>query len=677
DPRQNAWWWDVLTLGRGSNYADWFDIDWRADNGADGKLALPVLGSADDLAELTIDRSGPAPLLAYHDRRFPVAPGTDGADPVAVHDRQAYRLVGWRDGISTYRRFFTINELAALRQEDPRVFEASHVEVARWCAEDLIDGVRVDHPDGLADPAGYLARLRELIGPDRLLVIEKILADREALDPTLPVDGTTGYDAMAAVGGVLLDQGGEEALTALSSSVAGAAGDAAWLHAAEVAIKRAVAASALAPDVRRMVGAVSPGSDGVFAAAVEVASAMPVYRSDYASLSGLLGTVVGQVEKAEPTLREPLGVLSAALGSGGEARTRFEQLCGAVTAKSVEDCLFYRTARLVSLQEVGGAPGRFGWSPTEFHLANAERVRYWPRAMTSLSTHDTKRGEDVRARIGVLSQIASRWADTVTRWVNGTPAPDGATALFLLQNMFGVWPVDGSVSAELRARLHAYAEKAIREAGRKTTWNDPDAEFESAVHAWIDAVIDGPVGVEMSELVAELAQHFWSDSLAQKLLAVCAPGIPDTYQGTERWEDSLVDPDNRRPVDTGANAALLESLSTCPPVDDSGAAKLWLLAHALWLRRDHPDWFAGAYRPLFGSGDGADHLVAYARGGDAEAVVAVARHTVRLAESGWGETTLALPPGRYVDRLTGAGYEGQVALADLFAALPVALLARD
>ena len=211
----------------------------------------------------------------------------------------------------------------------------------------------------------------------------------------------------------------------------------------------------------------------------------------------------------------------------------------------------------------------------------------------------------------------------------------------------------------------------------RRTWNDPDAEFESAVHAWIDAVLDGPVGVEMSSLVAELAQHFWSDSLAQKLLAVCVPGIPDTYQGTERWEDSLVDPDNRRPVDAGANAALLESLSSCPPVDDSGAAKLWVLAQALWLRRDHPDWFAGAYRPLFGAGPRADHVVAYGRGGHSEAVVAAARHTVRLAESGWGETTLALPPGRYVDRLTSSAFEGDVAVGELFTALPVALLVRD
>ena len=253
--------------------------------------------------------------------------------------------------------------------------------------------------------------------------------------------------------------------------------------------------------------------------------------------------------------------------------------------------------------------------------------------MTSLSTHDTKRGEDVRARIGVLSQIGSRWSGRSRRWLEGTSAPDGVTALFLSQNMFGVWPCDGAVDAALRKRLHAYAEGDPRSRSQEHV-ERPGRGVRVGGARWIDAVLDGPVGVEMSSLVAELAQHFWSDSLAQKLLAVCVPGIPDTYQGTERWEDSLVDPDNRRPVDAGANAALLESLSSCPPVDDWVRPSCGSRAGAVpapgspgLRRRCLAHCSARALR--------AAHVVAYGRGGHSEAVVAAARHTVRLAESGW------------------------------------------
>ncbi|MBD0322451.1 MAG: malto-oligosyltrehalose synthase [Aldersonia sp.] len=691
DPEQNPWWWDVLKHGRESAYADWFDIDWSPDNGAGGRLAIPVLGSPGDLSAVTVDRSGPEPVLDFYGTHFPIRPGTDDADPVHIHDRQSYQLVSWQAGISTYRRFFAITDLAGLRQEDPRIFDATHSEVATWVAEDLIDGVRVDHPDGLADPAGYLRRLRELIGPDRLLLVEKILAEHEPLDPTLGVNGTTGYDALATVGGVLIDRAGEQPLTDLSTNLTGAPGDAAWLHENELRIKQAVAQTALAPDVRRLVAAVRKTSPveidvaTLTTATVEVLTRMPVYRSDYATLAGLLARIVGDVERRNPGSAEPLAVLTHALLARGEAATRFQQICGAVTAKAVEDCLFYRTARLVSLQEVGGAPGTFGYSPDEFHLSNGERARQWPTAMTSLSTHDTKRGEDTRARIGVLSQVAQRWADKVVEWEKVTPSPDTLTATFLLQNMFGVWPADGSpATKELRERLHAYAEKAMREAGRKTTWEQPDEEFEGSVHRWIDAVIDGPVGAELGALATELAPHGWSACLAQKLLQLGGPGIPDVYQGTELWEDSLVDPDNRRPVDFAARSELLGSLTARPPLDGTGHAKLWTVAQALWLRQERPECFVGGgYAPVLAEGAAARHVLGYARGRvsegglDPEVVVAAARHTVSVVESGWRDTTVTLPPGRWTDRLTGNSYPDRVPAAELFDALPVALLVRD
>ncbi|WP_439651203.1 malto-oligosyltrehalose synthase [Nocardia panacis] len=690
DPRQNAWWWEVLRDGKESTYARFFDIDWSPGNGAGGRLALPVLQGENDPAALTVDRSGPEPMLALHDLRFPIAPGTDGDNALRIHDRQHYRLVSWKAGVCAYRRFFAVGSLAAIRQEEPEVFDLTHRELAAWCEHDLIDGVRVDHPDGLTDPAGYLARLRRVIGPHRLLLVEKILANREPLDATLPIDGTTGYDALADVGGVLIDPAGEATLTELSRRFAGHGSDRAWIGETEHRIKRAVAESILAPEVRRLVAAIKRDSGAagfdtmaLTNATIEVLAFMPVYRVDYAPLAGMTGAVIAEVEKRNSELTAPLSVLVAALGAEGEAAVRFSQVCGAITAKAVEDTMFYQAARLVSLQEVGGNPARFGHSLNEFHLANSERAQRWPATMTTLSTHDTKRGEDVRARVGVLSQAADTWARAVESWHESTPAPDGATELFLLQNMFGVWPADGRPASSvpgLRERLHLFAEKAIREAGVRTSWEEPDSEFEAAVHAWVDKVVDGPVGMELGDLAHELAPHAWSDSLAQKLLQLCGPGIPDIYQGCELWEDSLVDPDNRRPVDFAARAGLLQSLTGTPALDTTGAAKMWIVAYALWLRRERPDCFVGGgYLPLFATGEQSARLVSYARGrlgAEPEVVVAATRHSLGLAESGWGDTALTLPDGSWTDRLTGHTFQGAARLEQLFARLPVALLVR-
>ncbi|MBF6299866.1 malto-oligosyltrehalose synthase [Nocardia amamiensis] len=690
DPRQNAWWWDVLRNGQESRFAQYFDIDWSPGNGAGGRLALPVLQSENDPAALTVDRSGAEPMLALHDLRFPIAPGTDGDNALRIHDKQHYRLVSWKAGLCTYRRFFAVSSLAALRQENPEVFDLTHRELAAWCEHDLIDGVRVDHPDGLSDPTGYLTRLRRLIGPHRLLLVEKILANREPLDETLPVDGTTGYEALADFGGVLIDPRGEPALTELSRRVAGHGSDRAWIGETEHRIKRAVAETILAPEIRRLVAAIKQDAHAesfdtmaLTNATIEVLAFMPVYRADYAPLAGMVGAVIAEVEKRNNELTGPLAVLVAALAADSDAAVRFSQVCGAVTAKAVEDTMFYQAGRLVSLQEVGGNPARFGHSLNEFHLSNSQRAQRWPATMTTLSTHDTKRGEDVRARIGVLSQAAETWARNVESWLETTPAPDGATALFLLQNMFGVWPADGRPAGSvpgLRERLHVFAEKAIREANVKTSWEEQDAEFEAAVHSWLDAVIDGPVGSELGDLVHELAPHAWSDSLAQKLLQLCGPGIPDVYQGCELWEDSLVDPDNRRPVDFAARAGMLQSLTGTPALDTTGAAKMWIVAYALWLRRERPDCFVGGgYRPLFATGDHACKVVSYARGrvGEPpEVIVAATRYSVGLAESGWGDTFLDLPAGNWTDRLTGHSFQGRARLEKVFARLPVALLVR-
>ena len=658
---QNPWWWDVLRHGRSSAYASFFDIDWEL---GDGRVVLPVLGSDDDVADLTVEGD----VLRLGDLAFPIAPGTgDGTGP-QVHDRQHYQLVGWQRGVVGYRRFFSITSLAGLRQEDNAVFDASHVEVGRWFAEGLVDGVRIDHPDGLFDPAGYLTWLRELAGPEAWIVIEKILAVDEALEPTLPVDGTTGYDSLREVGGLFVDPTGAEALTALYESTGiDYSGTPAVLRDLKAAVATDTLGSELARLCRAIATAVGADHPQVPDAIVALLGHIDVYRFDYQGLAATLSTALAETESVAPQLRQPLQIVAAACARGGEAYARLQQLCGAVTAKSVEDCLFYRDARLVSLNEVGGEPARFGVGAAEFHASAATRARLWPHAMTTLTTHDTKRGEDVRARIGVLSQVPSLWAEFASRWETIVPSPDRATGLFLWQNIFGVWPVSGEVTDELRDRLHGYAEKSIREAALHTTWNHPDTDFEDDVRGWVDSVLDGPVAAQLTELVNQLNTHAESDALGQKLLALTVPGVPDVYQGTELWDDSLVDPDNRRAVDYATRREALKSLQH---------RKIRIVNAALQMRRARPETFlAGSYLPVLAAGVAADHVVAFCRGADV--LVAATRWTVRLAETGWGDTVVPLPAGSWTDALTGRVLSGSVPAADLFAELPVALLERD
>ncbi|QUR67367.1 malto-oligosyltrehalose synthase [Mycobacterium spongiae] len=659
-PDQNAWWWDVLQFGQSSAYASYFDIDWEL---GDGRIILPLLGSDDAVSNLRVDGD----VLRLGNVALPIAPGTGHGTGCQVHDRQHYRLVSWRRGLCGYRRFFSINSLAALRQEDRAVFLASHAEIARWVAEDIVDGVRIDHPDGLSDPVGYLTQLRELLGPHAWVVIEKILAVDEALDPTLPVDGTTGYDALREVGGVFVDPAGQAALTTLAES-SGPGHRAGPARVAELKIDAAVDALATELTRLRRCIAASAGADHRLLpnAIAALLSHITVYRCDYPGQAATLPTALAQTNSAAPQLAPGLQLIAAAIAGGGEPATRLQQLCGAVTAKAVEDCMFYRDSRLVSLNEVGGNPDRFGVGLSEFHHRAATRARLWPHTMTTLSTHDTKRSEDVRARIGVLSQLPSLWAQFVSHAETVAPCPDITTGHFLLQNIFGVWPVHGQVGEQLRSRLHSYADKAIRESARHTSWRDPDAAFESAVHRWIDTILDGPAGKELTRLVAHVNSHAESDALGQKLLALTVPGIPDMYQGTELWDDSLVDPDNRRPVDYAARRAALKALQH---------RKIRVVAAALRVRRAHPDCFLdGEYSAVLATGPACDHIVAFRRGNDV--VVAVTRWTVRLANTGWGDTVLPLPHGSWRDTLTERLVRDPAQAIELFADLPVVLLER-
>jgi (1->4)-alpha-D-glucan 1-alpha-D-glucosylmutase len=692
-PSKNPWWWEVLKNGRGSTYAPAFDIDWDF---GQGKLRVPVLG--DDDVPLDGGPIGNLKVvgeeLRYHDQRFPIAPGTAGdlhggdADATAVHARQHYELVNWRraDDELNYRRFFAVNTLAAVRVEEPEVFAATHAEIKRWFDEGLVDGLRIDHPDGLRDPGGYLDDLARLTGTPYVLV-EKILEPGEELEAGWATAGTTGYDVLALLDRVLTDPAGQEPLDSLEARLRGAPLD--WEQLVHDR-KREVADVTLRSETNRIVRELpSSTAEGLEDAVAELLACFPVYRSYLPDGRTHLDEAFARARESRPELGAVFDVLEPVLADPeAPAALRFQQTSGMVMAKGVEDCAFYRSSRLTSLNEVGADPSVFAITTAQFHEAMTTRQREWPDAMTALSTHDTKRGEDVRARITVLAELPEVWEETLDSLLALVPLPDAGFGALLWQAVLGAWPaaVDGAVPADLRDRLHGYAEKAMREASDHTTWTDPDTSYENAVHAAVDAVFDDVrTHAALTALVERVAAPGWSNALALKLVAITAPGVPDVYQGSELWEQSLVDPDNRRPVDYDRRAELLHVLRDTdePPArpttpEDIGVAKLWVTHAALRLRRDRPELFDG-YQALEASGSAADHVLAFDRGG---AITVATRLPVGLAErGGWGDTTLELPPGTWRNVLGGsrvdAGSATTVAVADLMAELPVALLVRE
>lgn len=659
-PAANPAWWDVLRRGRASAYADWFDIDWDR-----GRLLLPVLADAPDALD---DLKLVDGELRYHEHRFPVADGTGAGSPRQVHDRQHYELVNWRRGDAelTYRRFFAVADLAGLRVEDPAVFEATHAEILRWVAVGDVDGIRVDHPDGLRDPGGYLARLRAA-APGAWLVVEKILEYGEDL-PDWPVDGTTGYDALAAVCGLFVDPDAEADFTALDGRLTGR--HTSWQDLTHET-KLAAATRLLAAELSRLAALVPdlPGEQ-VRAALAELAAAFPVYRGYPPQGARHLAAARAEAGRRRPDLATVLDAVTARLRDPEhELAARFPQLTGAVMAKGVEDTAYYRWARFVALNEVGGSPVHFGVPPAEFHRFAAARQVRWPASMTTLSTHDTKRGEDVRARLAVLSELPGRWAERVADWTSRAPLADPALAHLLWQTAVGAWPIE-------RERLHGYAEKAAREASASTSWADPDPAFEHELHALVDRMYDDPeLHAQLTAFAAEITPAGWSNALGQKLVQLAMPGVPDTYQGTELWENSLVDPDNRRPVDFAVRRELLARLDAGdrPAVAADGAAKLLVVSRTLRLRRDRPELFSG-YRPVPAHGPAGGHAVAFDRGG---AVAVATRLPLRLARAGgWRDTRLSLPVHQVTDVFTGRVYSGsELLLHDLLSTYPVALLA--
>jgi len=640
-PVPGTWWWDVLQHGASSRYASWFDIDWEAGG---GKVLWPVVGD-DDTGSIEVDAG--EGVVRYHDFTLPMAPGT------STLEEQHYELASWRraDSELNYRRFFTVKELSGIRVEDPEVFDASHVEIRRWFDEGLVDGLRVDHPDGLRDPGDYLDRLAELTGGGYVLV-EKILEPGEELPTSWATAGTTGYDAMALIDRVLTDPA--PGLPLLPEGVD--------FHDMVHATKRAVTDQGLRAEVRRIVRelpATSVDTATLEDAVAELLTCFPVYRSYLPRGREHLDEAFTAARASRPDLGPAYDALEGVLSDPEQpAARRFQQTSGMVMAKGVEDCAFYRYARLTSLNEVGGDPSVFSVPVADFHEAMAKRQREWPHAMTAGTTHDTKRGEDTRARIAVLAELPEVWQTHLDRLQELAPISDPAFASLLWQAVLGVWPAS-------RERLHGYAEKAMREAGDHTTWTDPDEAFEAEVHRAVDAAYDVPeVAAELDALLGRFAEPGWANALSAKLLSLTSPGVPDVYQGSELWEFNLVDPDNRASVDFDLRRAVLAGTA-----QDPAAVKLHLVGSALRLRRARPELFA-SYTPLEATGSAAEHVVAFDRGG----VVAVAtRLPVGLAEAGgWRDTELTLPKGEWVDALTGR--PASSSLAELLSRHPVALL---
>lgn len=696
-PAQNPWWWDVLLHGRGSAYAEAFDIDWEFGG---GRVWLPVLGGELDEVigrgeiEVTPAASGDDHGLArYFDLALPLAPGTAPLhatrDAAAVRDvlaRQHWQLAFWRedDAVLNYRRFFTVTSLAGVRVEEPAVFDASHVEVLRWVREGLVDGLRIDHPDGLADPGGYLDRLAEQTG-GVYTVVEKILEPGERLPGWWATDGTTGYDALAEIDRVLVDPAGEPVLTALDTRLRGESVEwADMIHRA----KRSVADGSQAAEVGRLVRCLPPevrdrlGVDAARDALAEVLASFHVYRAYSPAGSDYVEHALSTASGHRPDLSEAIAALAdPILAVDTEFSRRFMQTTGPVMAKGVEDQSFYRYTRLTSLTEVGADPSLFTLWVHELHEAFARRQAEWPHALTALTTHDTKRSEDVRARLAVLAEVPEQWAETLAALRGIASTGNGPLDNLLWQAIVGAWPGEGDFDAELPAdlgaRLHGYAEKAAREGAVGTSWADQNADFEGRVHAVVDAAVGAARGL-VEKFVSVIVDAGRRNALSAKLLQLAGPGVPDVYQGTELWDLSLVDPDNRRAVDFDGRRALLARLDDGwrPDIDDTGAAKLLLVSRALRLRRDRPELFS-RYVPLPVVGTASDHALAFDRGG----VIAVAaRLPVGLAaRGGWEHTDTAviLPAGLWHEELTGRAIHGGAApLSDVLRDYPVALLVR-
>jgi (1->4)-alpha-D-glucan 1-alpha-D-glucosylmutase len=846
-------WDDVLANGPASEYARWFDIDWRAtERELRSRVLLPILGSplTEVLArgEIRLEARNGMPRVRYYEHDLPLDPST--ISPIlgaalaacreALHpehpvceelagvaaelrrlprrasrhasalarrrealprllgrlaeltarapevaaamaraaeaygagehggrrlrrllDAQVYRLAHWRRAAReiNYRRFFDVNDLVALHMEDPEVFAQTHALVLEWHRRGWVDGFRIDHPDGLLDPAGYFCRLADAMTPGGEtppLFVEKILSPGETLPPEWPVAGTTGYDFLNQAESLFLDAAGYGALEEDYRRVIRRP-----LEFAAIARhgKRLVLESGLSAGVRRLAdrllnltGPAAPlpavPRHDLVRAIVETIVALPVYRTyidarsaepgprDRCLLEGALAEARARGRSSEPALAL---LERALLAPDGPMRTpdlerfrlrfveRFQQISGPATAKGVEDTAFYAYAPLLSRNEVGGGPEiALAEAVGDFHAANAERAARWPGGMLTVTTHDTKRTADVRARLDVLCEIPAEWSERVRLWreqnlqhkrtVRGRRVPDPAAVHHIFQAMVGIWPLEplgvGDLET-LRERVVGYMVKAVREAKVRTTWTDPDESYEDALRADIEALLSPERSPrfmdELERFVGRIRRAGLWNALSRTVLHLAAPGVPDLYQGDELWNLALVDPDNRRPVDFDRRRRLMEDvergvsgdaeargrfLEELVAAPEDGRLKLHVIRAALSARRERPAAFQSrVYQPLEATGGSASRIVAFGRGeGGARLVAAVPRLIAsRVVASGraptdallWQETDLVLPgewPSRWTCVISGrplAARGGRLRAAELFGILPAALLLAD
>lgn len=635
--------WEVLRDGPDSPYARWFDIDWEAGG---GRVVLPLLAGPVDSCDLRVDGG----VLRHGEQEFPLREGTEGLALPELLAAQWYRPAWWRETSTAlnYRRFFTISELIGVRVEDPDVFTATHAKVLELVRDGVAQGLRIDHVDGLADPEEYLGRLRAAVGDDCWVVVEKILARHERLPAAWPVAGTTGYDALHRVDGVFTDP---EGAAELADRYGECTGLPQWPETA-----RACAREVLTGDLAAELGALERRAGGELAGAVrELLIAFPVYRPYPGEPELPPQALERAAELAGPAA--VAGVRELLLRDPAFA-ARFAQTSAALRAKSLEDRAFYRYAPLLSATEVGGEPGRPAVSPEEFHAYCAALARDWPETGTVLSTHDTKRSADVRARISALSQ-APELMD------RESAAPDPHLAWVARQTALGLGRAPEAVPRLADALL-----KGAREAALRTSWTDRDEAYETAVPGYAPAPLDLP---------AELAEAARANLLGMALLHLAMPGVPEVYQGAETEYRALVDPDNRRPAyfPSGALARLDAGAAPHGPAEE----KLALTAVLLRLRRDRPELFRG-YAPVAARGPAAGHLVAFTRAPGL--LVAATRLSHRLAGSGgWRDTRVALPPGTWTpvlpahaERSAAAAHSGSARVTALLDDRPVGVWVR-
>jgi (1->4)-alpha-D-glucan 1-alpha-D-glucosylmutase len=710
---ENPWWFDVLERGEASPYAEFFDVNW-----ASRKVLLPILatsyGEALENREFQIRLENGRPVLLYREQKLPLAAGAESlsyesVDPVL--SRQHYRLAYWRkaaDAIN-YRRFFDINDLVGLRAERDDVFHATHQLILQLVEEGKIDGIRIDHIDGLRDPKRYLERL-----PNVYVSVEKILAGNEQLPRDWRTQGTTGYDFTNYVNGVFIDR---EGYLKVEHTYARITGDRATYKQVFRDRKRQVMRELFPGEVQALVHRLTElaeadrhardlKTDDLQEALVAVTACLPVYRTyirdeqipeeDRAHIEDSI-QAAGKGPQLDFLRRvlliEPAWYLQHQKSDYLDFVMRWQQFTGPVMAKGLEDTAFYAHSPLVSVNEVGGDSNgpEIYFGVEEFHRRNMMRRRHWPHTMNATSTHDTKRSEDVRARINVLSEFPDQWRRSLRRWMRMNPskqAPDTAEQIFIYESMLGAWPIEVE-------RLKEYVTKSLREAKTHTTWINIDEDYEASVMAFIDSLYSNDAFLaHFSRLQRNVAYFGALSSLSQLVLKITSPGIPDFYRGTEIWDLTLADPDNRRPMDFSLRAAMLRRLSN--GTSDvaalleqwpDGRLKMYITYKLLGFRRRHSDLLLqGEYIRLQVRGARAKHIVAFARRHDREwSITAVPRLCGMLTQAGspplgkkvWKDTEIALPPEvpvSWSNELTGATVARPLSAAVLFESLPVAVL---